>query len=138
MKPLNFILMSLPLLLLAGCAGVTSQSVADQKAELCTNLARFNTAVVTLKSMGANSTVGDFRQAQEQVKLTFNEVKTSAQNVREAKVAELEQAYGELDNAVQTIPDTATLQQATASVSEQVAAVEAAQSQMQSGLNCQQ
>jgi hypothetical protein len=51
-------------------------------------------------------------------------------------VAELESAYQGLDSAVQNIPETATLQQAMDSVSEQVVAVEDARAQMNADLNC--
>lgn len=133
----------LPLLLLVSCtANETSQSTQstqstqDKKTELCTNLARFKTSVATLKSMSPSSTVGDFRTAQDQVKTTFNDVKNSARNVQDAKAEDLERAYENLDKAVRDVPNTATLQQATASVSDEITAVETAEAQMQSGLNC--
>lgn len=132
----QFLLAGLPLALLISCTNQSPQSTQDKKAELCTNLARFNTAVATLKSMSPSSTVGDFRQARDQVKTTFAAVKTSAQAVQEAKVAELETAYQALDNSVTSIPDTATLSQAASSIAPQVAAVEAAENQMSAGLNC--
>lgn len=130
-------LVVLPLLLLVSCTtNETAQSTQDKKTELCTNLARFKTAVATLKSISPSSTVGDFRTAQDQVKTTFNDVKNSARNVQDAKAEDLERAYENLDQAVRGVPDTATLQQATESVSDEIAAVEAAEAQMQSGLNC--
>jgi hypothetical protein len=135
-RAFNLFLATLPLVLLIGCTAEPPQSTQDKKAELCTNLARFNTAVATLKSMSPSSTVGDFKQARDQVRTTFNDVKQSAQTVQEAKVTELEQAYQDLDTAVTAVPDTATLVQARDSIAPQVAAVEAAQSQLDAGLNC--
>jgi hypothetical protein len=132
----SFLLAGLSLFLLVSCTSESPQSTQDKKAELCTNLARFNTAVATLKSTSPSSTVGDFRQARDQVKTTFAAVKTSAQSVQEAKVAELETAYQQLDRAMSSIPDSATLSQAEASIAPQVAAVEAAEDQMSSGLDC--
>lgn len=130
-------LVVLPLLLLVSCTtNESSQSTQDKKTELCTNLARFKTAVATLKSMSPSSTVGDFRTAQDQVKTTFNDVKNSARNVQDAKAEDLERAYENLDKAVRDVPSTATLQQATASVSDEIAAVETAEAQMKSGLKC--
>ena len=130
-------LVVLPLLLLVSCTtNETSQSTQDKKTELCTNLARFKTAVATLKSMSPSSTVGDFRTAQDQVKTTFNDVKNSARNVQDAKAEDLERAYENLDKAVRAVPNTTTLQQASASVSDEIVAVEAAEAQMESGLNC--
>lgn len=136
MKPFHLFLIALPLFLLVGCTSESPQSIQEKQAELCTQLARFNTAVVTLKSMGPNSTVGDLRAAQDQVRTTFNDVKTTAGTVRAAKAEELEQAYNQLDRTVREIPETATLQQANESIATDVAAVEAAEAQMRSGLNC--
>jgi hypothetical protein len=136
MKIAHFSIVALPLMLLASCGGQAPQSVADQKAQLCTDLARFNTSVAALKSMSPSSTVSDFRSARDEVKTNFDQVKLTAQNVQDAKVAELEAAYQNLDSGIQSIPETATLQQAKGSVAEQIAAVEAARSQMNADLNC--
>lgn len=135
-RAFSFFLSALPLLLLASCTSPSAQSTQDQKTELCTNLARFDTAIATLKSMSPSSTVGDFRKAQEQVKATFVDVKNSARNVQDAKIADLERTYEELDKAVGAIPNTATLNQAAASIAPQVMAVETAEAQVKSGLNC--
>lgn len=132
----NFVLITLPLLLLISCTSESPQSIEDKKTELCTNLARFKTAVATLKSTSPSSTVGDLKNAQDQVRTTFNDVKSSAQRVQEAKAGELEAAYQNLDKAIQDIPNTATLNQAATSIAPQVAAVEAAQTQLSSGLSC--
>lgn len=138
---LRFCVATLPLFLLASCANNASQptqmqSTEDKKTELCTNLARLNTAVATLKSISPSSTVSDFRTAREQVKTAFADVKTSAQTVQEAKIADLEQAYQGLDQAIGNVSDSATLNQAAQSIAPNIAAVEAAQTQARSGLNC--
>jgi hypothetical protein len=133
------VLATLPVILLVSCAGQSTQSTPsaqDQKTELCTNLARLNTAVAALKSISPSSTVGDFKAAQDQVKLAFADVKSSARSVQEAKAGELEQAHTALDQAVAAVPATATLNQAAESIAPQVAAVESAEAQMKSGLNC--
>ena len=114
-RVLGFFLATLPLLWLASCTSQptqSTQSTQDKKVELCTSLARFDTAVATLKSMSPSSTVGDFKTAQNQVKTTFTDVKSLASTVQDAKIADLEAAYQELDKAVAAIPNTATLNQA--------------------------
>ncbi len=136
MKIAHVFFVALPVMLLAACGGQAPPSVADQQAQLCTNLARLNTSVATLTSMGPSSTVSDFRAARSEVKANFDQVKMTAQNVQAAKVADLEAAYQGLDAAIQGIPETATLQQAKDSVSGQVTALEAARSQMNADLNC--
>lgn len=136
MKIAHVSFVALPVMLLAACGGQAPQSLADQQAQLCTDLARLNTSVATLTSMSPSSTVSDFRSARGEVKANFELVKLTAQNVKEAKVADLEAAYQDLDGAIQSIPETATLQQAKDSVSEQVTVLEAARSQMNTDLNC--
>lgn len=135
-RAFNLFLAALPIVLLASCASEPAPTTQDKKAALCTDLARFNTAVATLRSMSPSSTVGDFRKAQEQVKTTFANVKSSAKDVQNAKADDLERAYQNLDKAIRGIPNTATLTQAKASVSKEIATVQAAQDQMKSGLNC--
>lgn len=129
-------LAALPLLLLASCAGQPAPSTQDTKAELCTNLARFDTAVATLKSMSPSSTVSDLKNARDQVEVTFTAVRNSAGAVQDAKSQDLERAYAELDKAVTNVPNTATLNQAATSIAPQVAAVQAAEAQMEAQLNC--
>lgn len=138
---LRFCVAALPLIWLVSCTNNASQttqaqSTEDKKMELCTNLARLNTAVATLKSISPSSTVGDFRTAREQVRTAFADVKTSAQAVQDAKIADLEQAYQQLDQTMSSISDSTTLNQAAQSIAPDVAAVEAAQTQAQSGLDC--
>jgi hypothetical protein len=132
----SFFLAALPLSLLVSCASGPAPSTQDKKAELCTNLARFKTSVATLKSMSPSSTVGDFRKAQDQVKTAFDAFKTSAVAVQGAKTADLEAAFNSLGKAVAAVPNTATLSQAAESIAPKIAAVEAAEDQIKSGLNC--
>lgn len=142
MKSLSFFLASLPLLLLVSCAGESPQSTQspattqDTKAELCTNLARLKTSVAGFRSLSPNSTVSDLKTAKENVKMAFGNVKTSAQSVQGAKLAELEAAQQDLEKTIQGIPSTATLQQANATIAPKIAAVEAAESQLKSSLQC--
>lgn len=136
---LGFLLAALPLLLLASCTTQTQSPQAnlqDKKTELCTNLARLNTSIATLKSLSPSSTVEDFKKAQDAVRTAYNNVKTSSQAVQEAKVTELDQAYANLDKALQAVPNTATLQQAAQSIQPQVQAVQTARDQMNAGLQC--
>lgn len=136
MRTAHFFVVALPVMVLAACGGQTPPSVVDQQAQLCTDLARFNTSVATLKSMSPSSTVSDFRAARDEVKTNFQQVRMTAQNVQEAKLAELETAYQGLDSAIHSIPETATLQEAMDSVSDQVTAVDNARNQMTADLNC--
>lgn len=142
----NFFLTALPLLLLVSCTGGSSTqsaqptqstvSTQDNKAQLCTDLARFDTALAGLKSMSPNSTVGDLRKAQDQVKTAFSAVKASSATVQDSKIADLDKAYENLNKEMTGMPDNATLSQAKAMVTPKIAAVEAAEAQMKSRVSC--
>ncbi len=132
-------LTALPLLLLISCTSPSTPPAAttqDQKAQLCTDLARFNTAVATLASMGPSSKVGDLRAARDQVKTTFATVKTTAAGVKDSKIEDLDRAQQDLDKAITNVPNTATLNQAVTSVTPQVKAVQTAEATMKAGLSC--
>ncbi|MEX0269636.1 hypothetical protein AB3R30_10865 [Leptolyngbyaceae cyanobacterium UHCC 1019] len=132
-------LAALPLFLLVSCGSPSTPPAAttqDQKAQLCTDLARFNTAVATLASMSPSSTVGDLRAARDQVKTTFATVKTTAAGVKDSKVEDLDRAQQDLDKAITSVPNTATLKQAVTSVTPQVKAVQTAEATMKAGLSC--
>jgi predicted RecB family endonuclease len=142
----SVLLVSLPLSLLVSCSKETPQaqdtkvapslSTEDKKATMCTDLARFKTSVATLKSKTSNSTVGDLRKAQEQVKTTLVELKASALAVQDSQVADLETATKNLETAIAAIPDTATIAQAGAAIAPSVVAVEAAEAKTKADLKC--
>jgi Tfp pilus assembly protein PilF len=135
----KFFLAALPLFLVVSCSSPSAPPAAttqDKKAQLCTDLARFNTAVATLTSMSPSSTVGDFRKAREQVKTEFSTVKATAASVQDSKIGDLEKAEQDLEKAIAGVPNTATLQQAVTSVTPQVKAVQTAEATMKAGLNC--
>lgn len=126
----------LPLLLVAGCS--TEKSAQDTQANLCENLARLKTSVATLNTMNPDSTVGDLKEAQQRVQDAFEDVTASAQPSNAARTDELEQAYNNLDNAVNSIPDSATVSEAIASIQDEIAALETAREQTRSSANCTQ
>jgi hypothetical protein len=132
-------LAAFPLFLAVSCSSPSTPPAAttqDQKAQLCTDLARLNTSVATLASMGPSSKVGDFRAARDQVKTSFAAVKATSANVKDSKIEDLDKAQQDLDKAITGIPDTATLNQAVTTVTPQVKAVQSAEATMKAGLSC--
>jgi predicted nuclease with TOPRIM domain len=121
------------LVLATSCAA----PVADTQAKLCTSLAQLKTSLAGMKSLSPTSTVGDLKKAQEEVKKAWGDVQTNAQALGDARADNLNQAYNDLDRAVNAVPNKATLSEGTASVQDEVAAVSAAQDQLYSGLQCQ-
>ncbi len=139
-KPIAIALIAL-LCLVTGCS--TNKSAQDAQAELCENLARLKTSVATLNSMNPDSTVGDLKEAQQRVRNAFEEVKTSAQTLdsdrlKTARTDELEQAHNNLDDAVNSIPDSATVSEGIASIQDEIAVMETAREQTRSAVNCTQ
>jgi hypothetical protein len=132
-KTVHLTLIVFPLLLAVSCSNETTQ---EKTARLCTNLATLGSSVANLKSINPNSTMGEFRTAEREVKTAFGEVQTSARDVQEARLDDLQTANNNLDEAIQDIPSNATLQEAVISISDEVLAVEVAQDQLRSGLNC--
>jgi hypothetical protein len=132
-KTVYLTLIVFPLLLAVSCSNETTQ---EKTARLCTNLATLGSSVANLKSINPNSTMGEFRNAEREVKTAFGEVQTSARDVQDARLDDLQTANNNLDRAIQDIPSNATLQEAVISISDDVLAVEVAQDQLRSGLNC--
>ena len=133
MRKVHLTLIVLPLLLVVSCSNETTQ---EKTARLCTNLATLGSSVANLKSTNPNSTMGEFRTAEREVKTAFSEVQASARDVQDARFDDLQAANDNLDRAIEDIPNNATLQEAVISISDEALAVEAAQAQLRSGLNC--
>lgn len=132
MRKIHFIF-AVPLLLAVSCS---NESTQEKTAQLCTDLATLGSAVTNLKNIDPNSTVGDLRTAEREVKTAFSDVQASARDVQDARLDDLESANNNLDKAIQDVPNDATLQDATISISDEALAVEAAQAQLRSGLGC--
>lgn len=135
MKPLMVLAAGSLLVAVTGC-GNSASDTASRQAELCQDLAGLKTAVATLRSLGPNSTVKDLKQARKDVDDRYEEVKQSAQAVQEAKIDDLRRTRKELEEAVKKIPDKATLAQASASIKDEVAAVDAAIAQLNTTVKC--
>lgn len=127
-------LFSVPFLLLAtACA---QPSTPEAQANLCTSLAEFKTSLATLKSVGPSSTVEDLKQAQAGVKQTWDSIQSDFQVLEMARIEDLSQAYNNLDKAINSVPDQATLSEGAGAIQTEVTAVSAAQDQLYSGLQC--
>jgi hypothetical protein len=121
-----------------GAVGCSSQpSLEEAQAELCTNLAVLQQNMASLAAVGQNSTVGQLKDAQAAVSESFQAVKDSVAQVQGIEIDALDQAYQNLDKAVNDISDNDTIADAVASVQPAVADVQAAQEQLYAGASCQ-
>lgn len=134
---MNYRILTLSASLLVLATSCTTPSVADTQAKLCTSLAQFKTALAGMKSLSPSSTVGDLKQAQGEVKQAWDKVQTNAQALGNARADVLNQSYSDLEKAINSVPNGATLSEGATAVQDKVAAVTAAQDQLYSGLQCQ-
>jgi hypothetical protein len=135
MRKYAAIALSIPLAFLAfSCTSAPTVSEAQQK--LCTSLAGLKTSLAALKSLSPNSKVSDLKRANEAVEKSWANVTSAAQVYKEAKADALDSAYQGLNKAIKSIPNNATLAQAQQSLVGPIAAVEAAQEQLNSTLKC--
>ena len=72
------------------------KSVEEARDDLCDDLAVFHTATEGLAAIDSSSTVGELRDAQEDVASAWDDVQSSAADVDDAEIGELEAAYDQL------------------------------------------
>lgn len=120
--------------LVAGCGGPSTE---DATAQMCTDIAQLGTSLSALENLNADSTIGEIRDARDSVSASWDDVKADAATVTDARVQDLETAYNNLVQAIDDIPETATLQEARDSIQEELIAVQRAREELRSGLNCQ-
>jgi len=111
-KLLLFGLIALLLPLLAGC-GTTVDSA---KADFCDDLGAFGQSLAGLRDLHAGSTKEDLRDAIGAAEQAWEDVKDSGSKLEDVQLDAVEDAFGDLKNAIQDIPDDATLAEALADV----------------------
>jgi hypothetical protein len=107
------------MLLLAGC-GVFGPSVGESKTQFCDDWKALQASLANAKALNENSTVEQAQDAQKQVEQAWNKAKNSAAQLQDVQIQAAEDAYNAFTQAVNSIPQEATLGQASAAV--QVAA----------------
>ena len=112
--------MGVSLFALTSCSKTT---VSDAKEEYCQSLAKLSQAVANLQEISGNSTIKDLKQAQEQVRSAFADIKQAATKLENAKVDRLEEAQGDLQKAINDIPNQFTLIAARKSIADEIAVV---------------
>jgi outer membrane murein-binding lipoprotein Lpp len=122
--------------LLLCAAGCTQPSPEEAEAQLCSDLADLDAALQEFESLDANAAVGDVRAAEDNVTQAWNNVRNSAQTLEEVNTDQLEAAYNDLDNAVQSLPDDITVSEARTQLQPQIDAVKQAWLQVYTSANC--
>ena len=86
-------------LVLAAC----QPSVDQAKADFCDDLGTFAQSVGEYRSLGPNSSVDDFQDAQKDVEKAWNDLQSSAQTLGSVQTDSLQNAYSDLQKDVSNI-----------------------------------
>jgi gamma-glutamyl:cysteine ligase YbdK (ATP-grasp superfamily) len=120
----SYFLIAVFILLLAGCGQPISVEEAD--AQLCADLEAFRAAVDGLNALTTESTVDEAEAALDLVADTWDELASSIYLVQDAQYEALDEAYEDLDDALRDIGEASTIGEASASIQDEVANVNAA------------
>jgi len=112
MKTLRAVLLSLAILasfalILSACG-----SDEDAKAELSAALDQVDEAVAKFQNMGLDSTVPEIKAARDEVAPVWEDVVAATEDVDSAEAEKAQQAWDELDAAVDAVPDDANIVEA--------------------------
>lgn len=89
-------------------------SVSEATADFCTDVNAYARALLDLRTIDENSTVEDLEAAAGLVRDSYDALQASAAELSEARLAAVETSQEELQATVTSIPNDATLAQATA------------------------
>jgi len=129
---------SVVLILASAAAGCVQPSQEEAQAQLCQDLGQLGVALENMQDLNATSSVGDIRDARDQVRSAMEDVRSSADQVTNIRVDELNAAYDELDRTVQSVPDDASVPEALQTIRPKVQDVVDARQNLTAELNCPQ
>lgn len=127
-------LIVLPFLLIA--CDQQPPTTADLESELCTNLDQLGTTLTELSQINAQSSINELQDARQNVANAYQSVRDSATAVEASRVSDLETAYNNLDNTVNSISGQDTIGDAANNVAAAVADLRAARDQIDAEVTC--
>ena len=114
------VVLAVSMFAVVGCGG----SDEDAKANLSAALDKVETSIAEFQSsMGATSTVDDVKNALSTVKPDWEAVVTAAKDVEGADVASAEKAWADVETAISSIPEGASILEAAALIMTPVTAL---------------
>ncbi|HDR73005.1 MAG TPA: hypothetical protein ENN85_03725 [Methanoculleus sp.] len=137
MKPWIFFV-SVILILACAAAGCTQPTEEEAEAQLCQDLEALGVALENYENINVTSTVGEIRDAQDEVTAAMQDVRQSAAQVAVIRVDELDAAYNDLDNSIQSLPEDVTAGEALLTIRPNLQAVREARQNLTAELNCPQ
>ena len=108
----------------------------DAEAALCADLATLQAADASFDSLSSASSIDDVKALNEVYADALDDVVGSANDLGEIRSQPIEDAYDDLNSAINDIPGDATIAEGLDSISAALAAVDAAYVEAFSGLAC--
>jgi hypothetical protein len=112
------------------------QSEADAEAALCADLASLRSSVETLRDTSRFTTVEEFNEARENVRGAWADTRDSAANLGSKRTDDLDDAWEDLEDAIDGIDDDASLAEAKAEVATAIDTYNETANDIRSGLDC--
>ncbi len=116
--------------------GDDEQSEAETVAQLCADLNTLQAADAAFDVLGPESTIDEIQATNASYNDALDDVVSSGQDVAAVRIQPIEAAYDDLDQAISDISGDATIPEALASISDELAAVDAAYASAFSSLGC--
>lgn len=122
------------LLLLAACEDEPTQAEAEQ--QFCDDVGAYLAALGALRDIDKSTTVDEFDQLRENVKTTHANMVASAEELKDVRLDDLEEAEDNLRSAIDDIDDDQSLQEARGSIQDEVDEVAKQMSQVLNDVDC--
>lgn len=111
-------------------------SEEEAVAQLCSDLTQLEAADAAFDNLGADSTIDEVGAANDAYSDALNDVVDSAGDVAAVRAQPIEDAYADLDQAIDDIPGDATIAGALASITDELAAVDDAYDEAFASVDC--
>ncbi|HKX55913.1 MAG TPA: hypothetical protein VJN01_07425 [Xanthomonadales bacterium] len=121
-KRIGFVILTVLLLLLAGCG----QNVGQAKTQFCSDWNELGAAIQNAKSLNENSTVEETKAAKDEIAKAWDKARNSGGQLQEVQLEATEQAFNAMTQVIDDIPEEATLGQANIAVQAAVNAFDTA------------
>ena len=111
-------------------------SEAEAVAQLCADLSTLQAADAAFDDLGRDSTINEIQAANDAYNDALDDVVSSAKDVAAVRIQPIEAAYDDLNRAIGDISGDTTIPEALVSISDELAAVDAAYDSAFSGVDC--
>ena len=120
---------------LAGCT--QEQSQASAEADLCASLDAFGAALQDFEDLDpATASIDDVQAAREEIDAAWDDVSAAAADVTEADEAALDEAWGELADSLENIPQDEVIADVLADLQATAGDVRGVYQEMADGSGC--